>query len=150
MPTLLGWTLPLVDRRDVPAAWKRAFTETFGAELRAVQQARQMRERGSEPAIPDANARHVAGEERAVGERLARARGLRFVAEPPSGYRGMLVELDAAGTVRYVAVVDERSRTVAVVSRSLVPPDAVGRAVEILRRADGSLALRRRDLAKDA
>jgi len=34
-PTLLGWTLPLVDRRDVPAAWKRAFTETFGAELRA-------------------------------------------------------------------------------------------------------------------
>jgi hypothetical protein len=34
-PTLLGWTLPLVDRRDVPAAWKRAFAETFGAELRA-------------------------------------------------------------------------------------------------------------------
>ena len=34
-PTLLGWTLPLVDRRDVPALWKRAFAETFGAELRA-------------------------------------------------------------------------------------------------------------------
>jgi hypothetical protein len=34
-PTLLGWTLPLVDRRDVPGAWKRAFAETFGAELRA-------------------------------------------------------------------------------------------------------------------
>ena len=34
-PTLLGWTLPLVDRRDVPAAWKRAFAETFAAELRA-------------------------------------------------------------------------------------------------------------------
>ena len=107
-----------------------------------------MRERGSERAI--ANARDVAGEERAVGERLARARGLRFVAEPPSGYRGMLAEVDTAGTGRYVAVVDERARTVAVVSRSLVPPDAVGRAVEILRRGDGSLALRRRDLAKDA
>jgi hypothetical protein len=34
-PTLLGWTLPLVDPRDVPAAWKRAFAETFSAELRA-------------------------------------------------------------------------------------------------------------------
>jgi hypothetical protein len=34
-PTLLGWTLPLVDRRDVPGAWKRAFAETFAAELRA-------------------------------------------------------------------------------------------------------------------
>jgi len=34
-PTLLQWTLPLVDRRDVPALWKRAFKETFAAELRA-------------------------------------------------------------------------------------------------------------------
>ncbi|WP_155264364.1 hypothetical protein [Sphingomonas segetis] len=34
-PTLLGWTLPLVDRRDVPALWKRAFAQTFAAELRA-------------------------------------------------------------------------------------------------------------------
>jgi hypothetical protein len=34
-PTLLGWTLPLVDRRDVPALWKRAFQQTFSAELRA-------------------------------------------------------------------------------------------------------------------
>lgn len=34
-PTLLGWTLPLVDRRDVPALWKRAFRQTFSAELRA-------------------------------------------------------------------------------------------------------------------
>jgi hypothetical protein len=33
--TLLAWTLPLVDRRDVPALWKRAFEETFSAELRA-------------------------------------------------------------------------------------------------------------------
>ena len=39
-PTLLGWTLPLVDRRDVPAAWKRAFAETFAAELRAERQDR--------------------------------------------------------------------------------------------------------------
>jgi len=35
VPTLLGWTLPLVDRRDVPALWKRAFKQTFSAELRA-------------------------------------------------------------------------------------------------------------------
>jgi hypothetical protein len=34
-PTLLGWTLPLVDRRDVPALWRRAFAQTFAAELRA-------------------------------------------------------------------------------------------------------------------
>ena len=39
-PTLLGWTLPLVDRRDVPAAWKRAFAETFAAELRAERENR--------------------------------------------------------------------------------------------------------------
>ena len=36
-PALLQWTLPLVDRRDVPALWKRAFRQTFGAELRAEQ-----------------------------------------------------------------------------------------------------------------
>ncbi len=40
VPTLLGWTLPLVDRRDLPAAWKRAFAQTFGAELRAERQSR--------------------------------------------------------------------------------------------------------------
>jgi hypothetical protein len=34
-PTLLQWTLPLVDRRDLSALWKRAFKETFAAELRA-------------------------------------------------------------------------------------------------------------------
>ncbi|HYX46306.1 MAG TPA: hypothetical protein VE820_05750 [Sphingomicrobium sp.] len=34
-PTLLGWTLPLVDRRDIPALWKKAFQQTFSAELRA-------------------------------------------------------------------------------------------------------------------
>ena len=34
-PTLLGWTLPLVDRRDVMGLWKRAFEQTFSAELRA-------------------------------------------------------------------------------------------------------------------
>jgi len=34
-PALLGWTLPLVDRRDVIALWKRAFKQTFSAELRA-------------------------------------------------------------------------------------------------------------------
>jgi hypothetical protein len=39
-PTLLGWTLPLVDRRDVPAAWKRAFEQTFAAELRAERSSR--------------------------------------------------------------------------------------------------------------
>ena len=39
-PTLFGWTLPLVDRRDVPALWKRAFQETFSAELRAERVAR--------------------------------------------------------------------------------------------------------------
>jgi hypothetical protein len=39
-PTLLGWTLPLVDRRDVPAAWKRAFEQTFAAELRAERKSR--------------------------------------------------------------------------------------------------------------
>jgi hypothetical protein len=34
-PTLLQWALPLVDRRDLPALWKRAFRQTFAAELRA-------------------------------------------------------------------------------------------------------------------
>jgi hypothetical protein len=39
-PTLLGWTLPLVDRRDVLGLWKRAFKQTFSAELRAERQDR--------------------------------------------------------------------------------------------------------------
>jgi hypothetical protein len=32
--------LPLVDRRDVPALWRRAFEQTFGAELRAERHGR--------------------------------------------------------------------------------------------------------------
>jgi hypothetical protein len=86
----------------------------------------------------------------ALGERLAREQGLRFVADPPAGYRGMLVALDARAAGQYVAVVDERARTFAVVSRSLAPPDRAGGVVEILRRPDGTLMLRRRELAKDA
>lgn len=34
-PALLGWTLPLADRRNISALWKRAFELTFEAELRA-------------------------------------------------------------------------------------------------------------------
>jgi hypothetical protein len=34
-PTLLQWTMALVDRRDVLALWRRAFRQTFAAELRA-------------------------------------------------------------------------------------------------------------------
>ena len=34
-PTLLGWTMPLVNQSDVLAVWTRAFELTFAAELRA-------------------------------------------------------------------------------------------------------------------
>jgi type IV secretory pathway VirD2 relaxase len=133
-------------------AWVDASTASapygFGAEVHAARTARRSRGQGVE--LPTESRPHSPGERLAFGERLARERGLRFVADPPAGYRGMLVELDAAGAGRYVAVVDERARTVAVVSRSLAPPGGAGRAVEILRRPDGTLILRRRELAKDA
>ena len=34
-PTLLGWTLPVTKATSLPAIWKKAFSLTFGAELRA-------------------------------------------------------------------------------------------------------------------
>jgi hypothetical protein len=65
-PTLLGWTLPLVDRRDVPALWKRAFKQTFSAELRA--------ERFSRPAaIVDADPERYERFGRAILDRLSAA-----------------------------------------------------------------------------
>ena len=48
-PTLLGWTLPLVDRRDLPALWKRAFEQTFAAELRAEKLSRSSAILDSDP-----------------------------------------------------------------------------------------------------
>jgi hypothetical protein len=34
-PTLLGWTVPIAGRADVPVVWRKAFSLTFNAELRA-------------------------------------------------------------------------------------------------------------------
>ena len=62
-PTLLGWTQPLVDRRDVPGLWKRAFRETFAAELRAERA-------GRSAAIVEANPKRYDRFGRAVLERL--------------------------------------------------------------------------------
>ena len=52
-PTLLGWTLPLVDRRDLPALWKRAFKQTFASELRAENLGRSAAIVDSDPARYD-------------------------------------------------------------------------------------------------
>ena len=49
-PALLGWTLPLGDRANVAALWKRAFSFTFNAELRAERA-------GRSEAIVDADAK---------------------------------------------------------------------------------------------
>jgi hypothetical protein len=68
-PTLLGWTLPLVDRRDVLALWKRAFKQTFSSELRAERFDRSA-------AIVDADPERY--------ERLGRAVLEKMPAAPPS------------------------------------------------------------------
>jgi hypothetical protein len=52
-PTLLGWTLPLVDPRDLPALWKRAFKQTFASELRAENLGRSAAIVDSDPARYD-------------------------------------------------------------------------------------------------
>jgi type IV secretory pathway VirD2 relaxase len=124
----------------------------FAAEVHAARTARASRERDRAPSAPGSGLppRDLRAEARAAGEQLARARGLRFVADPPSGHRGVLVELGEAGRAGSVAVVDERARTVTVVSRALVPPGDAARAVEILRDAGGGIVVRQRDLAKDA
>ena len=65
-PTLLGWTLPLADRTDVPGLWKRAFELTFAAELRAERMSRSS-------AIVDADPDRYERFGRAALERLSGA-----------------------------------------------------------------------------
>jgi hypothetical protein len=117
----------------------------FAAEVRAAQLARPAgRSRSGDLA------HRQAVDARALGERLARDRDLRFVADPPAGYRGVLVELPEPNSNRYAAVIDDRARTIALVPRSVAPERATGRPVEILRNPDGTVVVRRRDLTKDA
>jgi hypothetical protein len=123
----------------------------FAAEVHAARSKRAAHEPHRGPSLA-ANelANRDREERRIVGERIARDRGLRFVADPPMRYRGVLLEASDSGRRQYVAVVDERTRTVTVVARAQVPAGPAGGAVEILRGADGGLVIKRRDLAKDA
>lgn len=52
-PTLLGWTRPLMPRASIEELWKRAFTLTFNAELRAERL-------GRPPALIEANPQRYA------------------------------------------------------------------------------------------
>ena len=75
-PSLLGWTLPLVDRRDVPGLWKRAFAQTFAAELRAERAGRPAAIVDSDPDRYELFA--SAALEAIPAQRLSRVRALRW------------------------------------------------------------------------
>ena len=75
-PSLLGWTLPLVDRRDVPGLWKRAFAQTFAAELRAERAGRPAAIVDSDPDRYEFFA--SAALEAMPAQRLSRVRALRW------------------------------------------------------------------------
>jgi type IV secretory pathway VirD2 relaxase len=123
----------------------------FAAEVQAARHGRGARRPPPERVRPGGEVTmSPPADMRALGERLARDRGLRFVAEPPAGHRGVIVDVGDGVGDRFAAIVDERARTIALVPRVLVLKEAIGRAVEITRTADGTLAVRRRDLTKDA
>ena len=75
-PSLLGWTLPLVDRRDVPGLWRRAFAQTFAAELRAERAGRPAAIVDSDPDRYELFA--SAALEAIPAQRLSRVRALRW------------------------------------------------------------------------
>lgn len=84
-----------------------------------------------------------------AGKRLATARGLTFIAEMPAGFRGVVVSCGAGPDPEGLAVIDERSRRLAILPARSGLADLKGHVVEMVRRPDGSLVLQRRDLAKE-
>jgi hypothetical protein len=84
-----------------------------------------------------------------AGKRLAAARGLTFIAEMPPGFRGVIVSCGAGADPERFAVIDERSRRLAMLPARSGLAELKGHIVEMTRRPDGSLVPQRRDLAKE-
>jgi type IV secretory pathway VirD2 relaxase len=136
-----------LDSATAPAAFG------FGAEVRRATRERATFVQGLGIGGPAPEVRRQLGliERRDFGEQLAQARGLRFVAEPPDGFRGMPVPCEPAGSGdRYVAVVDHAARRMTLMPEASIPQDLRGQVIEIARGADGRLAIRRRDLGRGA
>jgi hypothetical protein len=83
-------------------------------------------------------------ERRDFGERLAAARGLSFVERPAPGFRGRLQTLDEGGAApRFLAVVEESVRRLALVPATTSLRALIGQVVELESGDDGRPVVRR-------
>lgn len=132
------------------AAWVDSVRPTapygFGAELRRVQAQRAARH---VPLLPSAqDPALVPPEAQAAGSRVARERGLQVITAYPS-LRGVLISCEDSGGRHHLAILDEASKRIAMLPPTVGAPELRGQVVEIVRRSDGVLLVRRRDLSKE-
>jgi hypothetical protein len=103
--------------------------------------------------IPTAPAARRAALERhartSLGENLARALGGTFVAEPEPGFRGRVLLCDTGpGVPRFVQVVDEAARRVAIFPAAQFASGLEGRVVELNRNAAGQVVAQQAGISR--
>jgi type IV secretory pathway VirD2 relaxase len=118
----------------------------FGAELRRVQAQRAARRA---PPLPrSGESALVSPEAQAAGTRIAHERGLQLIAPRPS-LRGVLISCEDSVGRRHMAILDEATKRIAMLPPTAGAPELRGQVVEVVRRPDGTLLVRRRDLSKE-
>lgn len=118
----------------------------FGADVRRIQAQRAARSVRLAPRV--VGPLPASAEAQAAGGRVAQERGLELVAAQ-SGMRGVVVSCESADGRRYPAILDEAARRLAMLPPTAGAPELRGQVVEVLRRPDGTLVVRRRDLSKE-
>jgi type IV secretory pathway VirD2 relaxase len=123
----------------------------FGAEIAAAVREREAFLTGlGIPAAP--TTRRAVLEQRArasLGEDLARAMGGTFVPEPEPGFRGRVLPCDTGlGGPRFVQVVDEAARRVAVLPAAQLATGLEGRLVELSRDTAGQLVAQQQGISR--
>ena len=84
-----------------------------------------------------------------AGKRVAEARGLTFIAEPRSGFLGILVLCPGPGREKgYVAILDERGRRFTVVPDFGGSGSLRGQVVQLGLGEDGRFLVKRRELSR--
>lgn len=123
----------------------------FGAEITraSAERTRYLRDLGIAGSAEEISRALSALERADAGKRVAEARGLTFIAEPATGFRGTLVPCAAAGRDRgYVAILDERGRRFTVVPDFAGSGPLRGQVVELGLGEDGRFLVRRRELSR--
>jgi hypothetical protein len=120
---------------------------SFGAEVQRALQERAKFVAGLDlaPGVTT-RSRMAELERRELGERVAAENGCLFVAAPPAGFQGVVLGVHPGGRL---AILDQRSRQVAIVDVEGSPTPFKNRVVEIVRGPGGKVTVRQQTLERE-